>query len=347
MARRARAVGAMGVKNGFVKREVRRGAARLSPRAAGAYHAAFPPKDSTMPRVCAVISVTGQDQKGVVARFATFLASHAINIEDLQQHVVRGVFVMDMLVDLTEMSLSLDRLVAGLQEIGRAVGMDVHVSLQSDRRKKKIALLVSREPHCLEKLIEDSRHQGFRGVIDCVLGNHPDLEPIARAAGLAFEWSASTDKPAHMKWLLATLQQRQVDLVVLARYMQILAPEVVRAFRHRILNIHPSLLPHFPGPQPYKQAFDQGVRVSGCTAHFVTEALDEGPIVLQDVFHIEVGKDTVDDVKRKGQGLEAQVLSKAVEYFLNEQLVVVKDSVVFKPGLSSMFEGTGPDRPLK
>lgn len=298
-----------------------------------------------MSKVRAVVSVTGQDQKGVVARFATYLAEHAINIEDLQQHVVRGVFVMDMLVDLTDMTLSLDQLISGVLEIGKGIGMDVSVSLQSDRRKKRIALLVSKEPHCLEKLIEDSRHENFRGIIDCVIGNHPDLEPIARAAGLHFEWNASADKPAHMKWMVATLQKRQIDLVVLARYMQILTPEFVRAFRHRIINIHPSLLPHFPGPQPYKQAFDQGVRVSGCTAHFVTEALDEGPIILQDVFHIEVGKDTVEDVKRKGQGLEADVLSKAVGYYLNEQLVVVKESVVFKPGLSSMFEGKEQDRP--
>ena len=159
----------------------------------------------------------------------------------------------------------------------------------------------------------------------------------------------STDKPAHMKWLVETLQKRGVDLVVLARYMQILTPEVVRAFRHRIINIHPSLLPHFPGPAPYKQAFEQGVRVTGCTAHFVTEALDEGPIILQDVFHIDVGKDTLDDVKRKGLELEAKVLSSAVGYFLNEQLVVVKESVVFKPGVTSLFEKQPVDdsRPLR
>jgi formyltetrahydrofolate deformylase len=293
----------------------------------------------TMSKVTAVVSVLGRDQKGVVARFATYVAERGVNIEDIQQHVVRGMFVMDMLVDLGEMSISLDELVTGLLDVGGEIGMEVRVALHNQKREKKMAVLVSKEPHCLKKLIADQRNGVLRGSIACVLSNHEALRPMAEAAGLAFEWMPSGDKPAHMKWLLERLQARGVDLVVLARYMQILAPEVVQAFRHRIINIHPSLLPYFPGPAPYKQAWEQGVRVTGCTAHFVTEALDEGPIILQDVFHIEVGKDTVEEVKEKGAKLEAEVLSKAVQFFLNEQLVVVEDRVVFKPGLSSFADG--------
>jgi len=124
---------------------------------------------------------------------------------------------------------------------------------------------------------------------------------------------------------------------VLGRYMRILPPRVVQAFKDRIINIHPSLLPYFPGAAAYKQAYDSGVRVHGCTAHFVTEQLDEGPVILQDVFHINVGVDTVDDVRRKGIDLEAQVLSKACQLFLDEELVVVDGKVIFKPGVR-MFD---------
>ena len=295
-----------------------------------------------MPKVLAVLSVLGRDQKGVVARFATYLAERGVNIEDLSQHVVSGQFVMDMLVDLSDMSASLDELIVGAVELGKEIQMDVRMTLARDRTAKKVAVLVSKEPHCLERLIEDAEHGLLKGgVLDCVLGNHDVLRPMAEEAGLHFESIPSTDKPAHMKWLVQTMQSRGVDVVVLARYMQILTADVCRAFRYKVINIHPSLLPHFPGAAPYRQAFDKGVRVSGCTAHFVTEDLDEGPIILQDVFHIDVGKDTAEDVRDKGIDLEASVLSKALQYYLNDQLVVVDDDrVVFKPGLSNLLDGT-------
>ncbi len=114
---------------------------------------------------------------------------------------------------------------------------------------------------------------------------------------------------------------------------------MIAAYRHKIINIHPSLLPYFPGAAPYKQAYESGVRVHGCTAHFVTEQLDEGPVILQDVFHINVGVDTLDDVKDKGLDLEARTLSKAMQLFLDEELVVVEGKVIFKPGISRFFTG--------
>ncbi len=285
----------------------------------------------------AVVSVIGRDQKGVVARFATHLADCGINILDIQQQVVHGRFIMDMLVDLADMNVSLDELIPGLIALGKTIDMDVRVALHS-QRAKKVAVLVSKEAHCLEQLIEDQKMGHLRCVIDCVLGNHPDLEPIAAAAKLPFEWMTAKDKPAHFDWLLGKLRQRNVDLVVLARYMQILPTPVVQAFPYRIVNIHPSLLPFFPGANPYDQAHKAGVRVSGCTAHYVTEALDEGPIILQDVFHISVGQDTATEVKRKGQELEAKVLSQAVGMHVDEKLVVVDNKVVFRPGISRFLD---------
>ena len=299
-----------------------------------------------MTPIKAVISVIGRDQKGVVARFATYLAQLGVNIEDIEQQVVHGHFIMDMLVDMADLSIRLDELITGLLDLGKQIQMEVRIALHNQSRTKKIAVLVSKEPQCLQRLIDDQkagRYSG-RGEIVCVLANHPDLEPIVKDAGLPFEWKPSTDKPAHMQWVVETLQQKyQADLVVLARYMQILTPNVVEAFPHKIINIHPSLLPFFPGAAPYKQAYESGMRVTGCTAHFVTEDLDEGPIILQDVFHIDVGKDTAQDVKSNGQALEAQVLSDATGMFLDEKLVVVDDKVVFRPGLSTFLDHRSND----
>jgi len=114
--------------------------------------------------------------------------------------------------------------------------------------------------------------------------------------------------------------------------MQVLSGDLIRHYPHRIINIHPSLLPYHPGANAYKQAYEAGVRVSGCTAHFVTEQLDEGPVILQDVFHIRVGEDTLEEVKAHGKALEGKVLSQAVQLFLNEQLVVAETKVLFRPG---------------
>jgi formyltetrahydrofolate deformylase len=284
--------------------------------------------------VLAVVSVLGKDQKGVVAQFATYMADRGINIEDIRQGVHYGFFVMDMLVDLADLNCDLSELITGLIGLGSRIDMEVRVNLQSEKRLKKIALLVSKEPHCLEQLTEDFQHGRLHGQIAGVFANHPDLEPIAKKAGVPFAWYPHDDLEKHFDWLHKQLTDHSVDLVVLARYMRILPPRMIGGFRHKIINIHPSLLPYFPGAAPYKQAYESGVRVHGCTAHFVTEQLDEGPVIMQDVFHINVGSDTLDDVKRKGLELEAQVLSKAVQLFLDEELVVVEGKVIFKPGIS-------------
>src|SRR3954466_11684779 len=269
------------------------------------------------------------------------MAERGINIEDIEQRVVRGFFVMDMLVDLKDLSTDLTEIITGLIDLGRKIEMEVRVHLHSERRLKKLALLVSKEPHCLQQLIDDTRHGKLHGEIAGVFANHPDLEPVAKEAGLPFFWHPHTDIEKHFDWLLDALKKNSADLVVLARYMRILPQRVVEAFRHRIINIHPSLLPYFPGAAPYKQAFDSGVRVHGCTAHFVTEQLDEGPVILQDVFHINVGADSLEDVKRKGLELEGKVLSKAVHLFLDEELVVVDGKVIFKPGISRFLKTGG------
>ena len=296
-------------------------------------------------KVLAIVSVQGRDQKGVVAQFATFVADRGINIEDLEQRVVAGTFVMDMLVDLKDMTISLDELITGALDVGKKLGMEVKITLQRAPKAKRVALLVSKEQHCLEKLLALHGTEQFNGQIVAILANHPTLEAQAKKAGIPFAWKTSgagpEDKAAHMTWLLEQLKEIKPDLVVLARYMQILAPALVAAYPSRIINIHPSLLPFFPGASPYRQAYESGARVTGCTAHFVTEQLDQGPIILQDAFHINVGVDSAEDVREHGLELEADTLAKAVRFFLDEELVVVNGKVVFKPGVSSFQKAKG------
>jgi formyltetrahydrofolate deformylase len=288
--------------------------------------------------ILAIVSVLGKDQKGVVARFATYMAERGINIEDIEQRVVRGFFLMDMLVDLKDLTGDLSELITGLLGLGKTLDMEVRVHLHSEKRLKRVALLVSKEPHCLKRLLKDFSGETMNGTIVTVLSNHPDLKPTVEAAGLTFEWFPSDEVEKHFEWLCTQLRYGAVDLVVLARYMRILPAKIVAAFRHKIINIHPSLLPYFPGAAPYKQAYESGVRVHGCTAHFVTEQLDEGPVIMQDVFHINVGSDSLEDVKENGLSLEAEVLSRAVQLFLDEELVVVDDKVIFKPGISRFMK---------
>ncbi len=289
-----------------------------------------------------VVSVQGRDQKGVVAKFATYMAAHGLNIEDTEQQVVRGLFVMDMLVNLEGATVSATQIADELNVLGRELGMEVRIADRRQRQAKRIVILVSREPHCLRELGNKLHNRELPGNCVGVLANHGDLGPMAEQLGLKFSFHPSgksaDEKAAHFKWLAAQLDELHPDLIVLARYMQILPEEIVSRFAYRIINIHPSLLPHFPGANPYRQAFESGVRVTGCTAHFITNALDEGPIILQDVFHIQVGKDTAAKVRERGLNAEASTLCRAVGYFLNEELVVAEGQVVFKAGISSFVD---------
>ena len=281
----------------------------------------------------AVVSVIGRDQKGVVARISTYLASCNTNIEDIEQRVMEGLFIMTMLVDLSDLSITLDELVMGLRRIGEEINMETTLRLAGGPpERKRIAILVTKEPHCLAQLVRDRDAGALNGDLVVVLANHPDLEPLAREHRIPFAWAPSADRAAHEEFLLARLAEHKPDLVVLARYMQILTTRVIDRYPFRIINIHPSLLPYHPGSNAYRQAWEEGVRVSGCTAHFVTEQLDAGPVILQDVFHIRVGEDALEDVKARGRAREGKVLSQAVQLFLNDQLVVTDRKVIFRPG---------------
>jgi formyltetrahydrofolate deformylase len=279
-----------------------------------------------------VVTVIGRDQKGIVARISTYLAAQSINIEDIEQRVVEGLFIMSMRVDLTDVSTTLDEVILGLKRIGDEIGVEVTLRLTGGRERRRFAILVTKEPHCLDALIRDHRSGKLAGDPVVVLANHEVLRGVAEDAAIPFFWRSADDKAAHEAFLLEKTRELGAELLVLARYMRILSPQFVSRFPNRIINIHPSLLPYHPGANAYRQAWEEGVRVSGCTAHFATAQLDQGPVILQDVFPIRVGEDTLDDVKAKGRALEGEVLSQAVQLFLNDQLIVKENKVIFKPG---------------
>ena len=211
------------------------------------------------------------------------------------------------------------------------------LTLRSEAIRRRALVMVSKVDHCLADLLY-RREQGDLPLdVVAVVSNHDDCASLAARYDVPFfPLSVTEHSKESIEELVRDLMTRlNVDFIVLARYMQILSPEIIAAFPSRIINIHPSLLPYFPGASPYRQAYESGARVTGCTAHFVTEQLDQGPIILQDVFHINVGVDTAEDVREHGLSLEAETLTKAVKFFLDEELVVVDGKVVFKPGIST------------
>ncbi|MEA3166943.1 MAG: formyltetrahydrofolate deformylase [Thermoplasmata archaeon] len=258
-------------------------------------------------------TVIGQDKAGVIAKICAFLFDNGGNIEELDQHVTRGLFTMHLEVSWPQGGRKASEMQAGLQAVVGKLGMELEfrpVTGASDG-PTRLGLLVTREEHAPRAVLEACRD----GALDCevavVLGNHEALRGLAKEFGVPFQHVPDQDKPEHEAALLRQLKDHGVDLVVLARYMRILSPNFVWRFPNRILNIHPSLLPAFPGAVPYRQALQRGVRVAGVTAHLVTVDLDQGPILAQESFNVGAADELAEVVKR-GRDLEAKVLVDAV-----------------------------------
>jgi len=195
--------------------------------------------------------------------------------------------------------------------------------------KKRVAIFVSRYDHCLYDLLLRHRSGELSCDIPLIVSNHPDLEPVARDFGVRFAHVPITPetKAAVERGEIELLVTERIDLVVLARYMQVLGPELVTAFEGRILNIHHSFLPAFVGGKPYQQAYRRGVKLVGATAHYATLNLDEGPIIEQDVARAS-HRDSVDDLSRKGRDLEKVVLARAVRSHLEDRVLVYGNKTV-------------------
>lgn len=274
------------------------------------------------------IRVAGPDHKGIIATVTTYLFQNNINIEDIDQRILEGILVMNMVVDLTDLRLSMGRFREGLREVGKRVKMEVSLDLIQEKKIKQVALLVTQEDHCLKRLLEEMKSRQMRGQAALILSNQPDLKPVARKYQIPFHYFPATNRKLHESKILEKLSSNEIDLIVLARYMQILSPEFCFRYEGKIINIHPSLLPSFPGARAYSQAFHKGVEVVGVTAHFVTTDLDQGPIICQEAFKIDKTKDTPETIANRGKKLEAKVLARAVKLFCNDRLVLRRGKVI-------------------
>ncbi|HBF12739.1 MAG TPA: hypothetical protein DDW49_05030 [Deltaproteobacteria bacterium] len=288
----------------------------------------------------AQVRIAGKDRKGIIATATAFLYKEGCNIEDIDQRLLDDYLTMNMLVDYSDLASPLPQFINKLKKAALTVGCEAEFNPLESKKIKNVALLVSKESHCLLNLLGDMKKKQIKGQPVVIIGNHPDLKSIAEKNKIPFYYVAAEKKKLHEARVLKILEKFQPDLIVLARYMQILSPEFV--FRHegKIINIHPSLLPAFPGPRPYHQAFNKGVEVIGVTAHFVTTDLDEGPIITQDCARIDKTKDTVDTFIAKGRNLEAKVLSRAVKLFVDDRLALRRGKVIDNKKLKLLLERT-------
>jgi formyltetrahydrofolate deformylase len=275
----------------------------------------------------ATLLITCPDRPGLVAAVATFLANRDANIVHADQHVDRLGEVFVQRVEFTADGHDLASLRADFAEVARRHDMTWRLHTSDDR--PRVAILASREPHCLVDLLGRWAAGSLPGSPELVISNHPDHAGIVGHYGLPYHHLPVTadTKAEQEAAMLELLAESSVDLVILARYMQILSPRVVDAYPGRIINIHHSFLPAFAGGRPYHQAHDRGVKVIGATAHYVTADLDEGPIIDQDVTRVS-HRDTVDDLIRKGQDLEKVVLARAVRLHLGRRVLVVGTKTV-------------------
>ena len=268
-------------------------------------------------RVVVGITAVGPDKKGIVAAFTKFAFERGGNIEEIDQNVVDGLFGMYLEVSFAE-GIDMLKLDDTIQDIATQYGMEVSVHHETGL-EKNIALMVTKEPHCLEALI--SGRDSLGGNLSVVIGTSDDLSDMAGSAGIPFVHVGDRNQKDAEWYMIKVCQQYDIDLVVLARYMRILTPNFVWRYPNRIINIHPSLLPAFPGAAAYAQAYKHGVKIAGVTAHYVSEDLDQGPIIFQDSFEVDPG-DTLDEIKKKGQQIEATTLFEAVRMHLSNSLDV-------------------------
>ena len=273
-------------------------------------------------RKFATITVIGRDKTGVIARVTNFLFEQKANIEALEEQVTRGQFSMVLQASWQDSQLKPAALAAGLEKLARSLDMEIKLRLTQPGRRQRMAILVTREPRCLDTLLKAVKARQLEHAEPAViLSNYRDLEPFATKAGLPFVHIPWEDRIKGEAAALKTLDEFEVDFIVLARFMKILSPNFVWRYKNKIINIHPSLLPSFPGPQAYRQAYEQGVKIIGVSAHFVTMNLDEGPIIAQDCFRVRPNA-TLKDIMAEGQKLEARTLLKAVKLYLAKRLDV-------------------------
>jgi formyltetrahydrofolate deformylase len=277
----------------------------------------------------ATLLVSCADRKGIVAALAQVLYGHGANILQADQYTdtQAGQFFQRIRFDMAGMHG--DRVTVE-RAIGEVAGrLQLAHRLEYGDRPKNVAIFVSRHGHCLHDLLWRHRLGELACAIRLIVSNHPDLEDVARQFGIPFHVVpvAPGGKERAEAEQIALLDAHEIDLVVFARYMQIVSADFTRRYPARIINIHHSFLPAFVGQKPYHQAHERGVKLIGATAHYATPDLDEGPIIEQDVARIS-HRDEVDDLVRKGRDLEKVVLARAVRLHLEDRILVYGNKTV-------------------
>lgn len=279
----------------------------------------------------ATLLISCPDQRGLVAKFANFIYENNGNIIHADQHTdfAAGLFLTRIEWQLEGFRLSREEIASAFQDI--AEPLQAKWQLHFSDKVPRIAIWVSRQDHCLLDLLWRQKSQEFSAEIPLIISNHPHLKPLADQYGIEFYHVPITkdNKPEQEVKQLELLKEYQIDLIVLAKYMQVLSADFLKNFS-QIINIHHSFLPAFIGANPYERAYERGVKIIGATSHYITSDLDAGPIIEQDVVRVS-HRDEVSDLIRKGKDLERVVLARAVRLHLqNRVLVYGNRTVVFE-----------------
>lgn len=285
---------------------------------------------NTNPSKSAILLIHCQDQKGIVVAVTEFIFRNGGNILYLDQHVdpEQRIFFMRVEWDLINFSIPAQEISTTFAtQVGTRFSMQwwLHFSGEVPR----MALFVSRQPHCFYDILARFEANEWQVEIPLIISNHPDLQTAAERLGIDYFYLPlnQDNRQAQEQKQLELLEQYQVDFIVLARYMQILGAGFIQKFRQRIINIHHSFLPAFPGARPYHSAHERGVKIIGATSHYVTAELDAGPIIEQDVVRVS-HEDSVEDMVRKGRDLEKIVLARAVWHHLRRNVLVCGNRTV-------------------
>jgi formyltetrahydrofolate deformylase len=289
-----------------------------------------PPPDRVSVYNNARLLISCPDRPGIVAAVSSFLFRHGANIVSSDQHSTDpegGRFFMRMEFSTAEMELERDRLeTAFSDEVAEPFAMDWRMSHPGDR--KRVAILVSRYEHCVLDLLWRWRRGSLGADMVLVASNHPDLESDVRSFGVPFHHvPVPPEGKAKSEERLLELLTGNVDVVVLARYMQILSGEFLERVGVPLINIHHSFLPAFAGPDPHREAYEKGVKIIGATAHYVVEELDAGPIIEQDVARVS-HRESVADLTRLGEDIERTVLARAVAMHLEDRTLVYENKTI-------------------
>ena len=288
-----------------------------------------PAVPAAAPPSLATLLVTCPDRRGIVAALAQLLYGHGANILDADQHTdpEAGQFFQRIHFDTSEIHTDRTSLVNAIGEVAARFSMRWRLAWGGPA--KRMAILVSKYDHCLYDLLLRQRSGELACEIPLILSNHPDLKPVAEQFGLPFEVFPITPetKLSQEQREIERIEAHGVDVIVLARYMQVLSPTFIAAYPERIINIHHSFLPAFVGSRPYHQAHQRGVKLIGATAHYATTDLDEGPIIDQDVARCS-HRDSVADLIRKGRDLEKLVLARAVRWHVDDRVLAYGNKTV-------------------